>query len=102
MYGIVFYIDRSGREPVYEYMQELQDSGGKESRVKLNKLREYVKALSINGTLLPENYVKHLDGDIWELRPLRDRILFAAVKGNRFLLLHHFMKKTQKTPKREN
>ena len=37
----------------------------------------------------------------WELRPLRDRILFAYVKDNTFLLLTYFIKKTQKTPARE-
>ena len=50
---------------------------------------------------LSENYVKHLDGDIWELRPLRDRILFAGVVDGKYVLLHQFMKKTQKTPARE-
>ena len=50
---------------------------------------------------LREPYIKHLDGDIWELRPLRDRILFVAWSNGKFILLHHFMKKTQKTPARE-
>jgi phage-related protein len=45
--------------------------------------------------------MKHLEGEIWELRPIRDRILFAAWTENRFVLLHQFMKKTQKTPRRE-
>lgn len=48
-----------------------------------------------------EPYIKHLEADIWELRPIRDRILFVAWKGNSFVLLHHFVKKTQKTPRRE-
>lgn len=101
MYEIVFYKDRVGNEPVYEYMLELQNCKSKDSRIKLTKIREYVKALSYNGTYLPDTYVKHLDGEIWELRPLRDRILFAAVLGGRFILLHSFVKKTQKTPARE-
>lgn len=32
---------------------------------------------------------------------MRDRILFVAWHDNTFVLLHHFMKKTQKTPIRE-
>ncbi len=44
---------------------------------------------------------KHLDGEIWELRPLDNRILYAYYKDNKFVLLHQFTKKTQKTPKRE-
>ena len=46
-------------------------------------------------------YIKHLDAEIWELRPLRNRILFVAWLDGSFVLLHHFVKKTQKTPRRE-
>lgn len=53
------------------------------------------------GTMAGEPYMKHLDGDIWELRPLRDRILFVAWHEGSFVLLHSFVKKTQKTPARE-
>jgi len=68
----------------------------------LNKILEYVKALKNYGAHdLPSVYVKHLDGEIWELRPVRNRILFAAVVGGRYVLLHHFFKTTQKTPVRE-
>lgn len=31
--------------------------------------------LSKYGTNLGDTYIKHLQEDIWELRPLRDRIL---------------------------
>jgi len=48
-----------------------------------------------------EPFVKHIDGDIWELRPLGNRILYAYYKDNKFILLHHFIKKTQKLPPRE-
>lgn len=34
------------------------------------------------GTAAGETYVKHLDGEIWELGPLGDRILFFAWSGN--------------------
>ena len=57
--------------------------------------------MSEYGTQAGEPYVKHLDGDIWELRPLRDRILFVGWTNGSFVLLHQFIKKTQKTPARE-
>jgi len=60
-----------------------------------------VKVLSEHGTQAGEPYIKHLDGEIWELRPLRDRILFVAWVNGNYVLLHQFMKKTQKTPARE-
>ena len=101
MYEIIFYCDKNGNTPVLDYMRELGTNKSKDSRIKLTKIRDYVKALSVNGTLLPETYIKHLDGEIWELRPIRDRILFAAWIDDSFVLLHCFMKQTQKTPKRE-
>lgn len=57
--------------------------------------------MSEYGLQLKEPYIKHLDGEIWELRPLRDRILFTAWYKGSFVLLHQFMKKTQKTPAKE-
>lgn len=55
----------------------------------------------VYGTAAREPYAKHLDGELWELRLLRDRILFFAWDRNSFILLSHFMKSIQKTPKRE-
>lgn len=101
MYKIYFYRNKSGQQPVKEYIAELDKKKDKDSRIKLNKIRDYIKALSVYGTQMGEPYIKHLDGDIWELRPLRDRILFVAWSGSSFVLLHHFMKRTQKTPARE-
>ena len=101
MYKICFYKDKSGKSSVEEYIFKLASSSDKDSRIKLNKIRDYLKVLSEYGTIIGEPYVKHLDGDIWELRPIRDRILFAAWDGEQFILLHYFMKRTQKTPKRE-
>lgn len=101
MYEIYFYRDKNGREPVKEYIAGLAAKKNKDSRIKLSKIMDYVKILGEYGTRAGEPYIKHIDGDIWELRPLRDRILFAAWNGSGFVLLHVFMKQTQKTPQRE-
>ena len=45
--------------------------------------------------------MKHLEEDIWELRPGHNRVLFFYHKDNTYVLLHHFRNKTQKTPRRE-
>lgn len=101
VHNIYFYKDKNGNEPVLDYMRELASKKGKDSRIKLNKINDYIELLSQHGTRAGEPYIKHLDAEIWELRPLRDRILFVAWIDGSFVLLHHFMKKTQKTPKRE-
>ena len=101
MYEIYFYKDAKGNEPVLAYIQELTSKTDKDSRIKANKILDYIDYLRAMGKHAGAPYVKHLDDEIWELRPIRDRILFAAWHGNGFILLHHFMKKTQKTPQRE-
>lgn len=101
MHKIYFYKDRKGNEPVFDYMAELARKKDKDSRIKLNKINDYIETLKYYGTHAGEPYIKHIDGEIWELRPLRDRIFFAAWTEGGFVLLHHFMKKTQKTPAKE-
>ncbi len=101
MYEIIFYEDEKGNNPVLEYLAELSKTNGKDSRVRLKKAQDYINLLKNYGKTVGEPCMKHLDGDIWELRPQRDRILFARVIDGAFVLLHHFVKKTQKTPARE-
>lgn len=57
--------------------------------------------LKDHGTRLGENITKNLDEDIWELRPGNNRVLYFYFRDNKFVLLHQFRKKTQKTPRRE-
>ena len=101
LHKIYFYRDKHGREPVYEYIAKLARKKDKDSRIKLGKINDYIEMLRCYGTQAGEPYVKHLDGDIWELRPLRDRILFVGWVNGGYVLLHQFMKQTQKTPARE-
>ena len=98
MYKIVFYQKENGEAPVLDYMRELAKANDKDSRIKLNKMSQYIKVLEQLGTRAGEPIIKHLDGEIWELRPSGNRVLFAAVVGGKFVLLHTFRKSTQKTP----
>jgi phage-related protein len=52
-----------------------------------------------------EPYVKHLEGKLWEMR-LRGRdgiarSVYVTAAGKRVVVLRTFVKKTQKTPRRE-
>ena len=86
---------------IEEYLLKLQKKKDKDSRIKLNKITAYIDILQKHGISISEPYIKHIDNNIWELRPLRDRILFAYWDNNKFVLLSVFMKQTQKTPKKE-
>lgn len=101
MHKIYFYKDANGNEPVLDYLRKLSCSKGKDSRIKLNKIQDYIQILSEYGVGAGEPYIKYLEDDIWELRPLRDRILFVGWLDGGYILLHYFQKKTRKTPKRE-
>lgn len=101
LYNIYFYKDKNGKEPVLDYIRELKNEKSKDSRIKLKKIQDYIQILSEHGTRAGEPYIKHIDGEIWELRPLKDRIFFITWHNDGFILLHHFVKKSQKTPSRE-
>ena len=102
MYEIYFYEDKDGESAVFNYIQSLSQKTDKDSRINRNKINDYIKILSEHGQTAGEPYIKHLDGEIWELRPIRCRIFFAKWTETSFILLHYFQfKKTQKTPKRE-
>ena len=101
MFEIIFYKDAKGRSETADYIKSLSDRQDKESRMNLRKITAYMNALEKYGTRIGEPVTKHLDGKIWELRPLKNRFLYAYYKDNQFIILHHFIKKTRKTPKQE-
>ena len=101
MFTAFFYCDRNGNEPVFEYIQELASRTDKDSRIKATKIGDYIRYLERMGKQAREPYVKYIGGEIWELRPIRDRILYATWDDDSFILLHIFQKDTKKTPRRE-
>ena len=104
-YKIVFWQDENGFSEALEYIMELKNKSvkSKDARIKLNKIVEYMELLETYGTEIGEPYIKHIDceAQIYELRPLRDRFFFFYKKENRYIILNHFIKRTQKTPRRE-
>ena len=103
MYDVIFYSDNKGNEPIKDYINELRQRSytDKNAKINFNKIVAYIDILCEKGTQVGEPVAKHLNGDIWELRPLDNRILLAYYKDNQFILLHYFVKKTNKTPPRE-
>ena len=103
MYKVITYNDRAGNDEIKNYLYELaQKQNTKDARIKLNKIMEYIKQLETFGIAAGKPAINHITGtDLWELRPIRDRIFFAYWKDDIFILLHHFVKKTQKTPIKE-
>lgn len=101
MYKIYFYKNSNGEQPVLNFIRELKSQNTKSSRINLNKIQDYIQVLATMGKTAGLPYVKHIDDEIWELRPLKNRIFFVSFINSSYVLLHHFIKKSQKTPKRE-
>ena len=101
MYKVSFYFDVNNKSEVYDLLEKLRESSSKDARINRNKILSYIKLLEKHGVTIGEPVCKHLEGEIYELRPLDNRILFFYHEEDQYLLLTHFVKKTQKTPKRE-
>ena len=89
MYQIRFYRKKNGVSTVEDYIRKLASQKGKDSRINLGKIRDYIKVLQEHGTRAGEPFVKKVDDkeDIWELRPLGNRIFFVAWINETFVLL---------------
>lgn len=91
---IYFYKTEQGNEPVREWLQQLNNEDKK-------RIGEDMKTVQF-GWPLGMPLVKHLDGDIREVRiPLSKRIarVLFVLDTNSMVLIHGFIKKQQKTLK---
>lgn len=65
------------------------------------RLLELIEAVGLDH--LHEPHVKHIEGKLWELRAKAAegiaRGIYVAVTGRRVVVLHVFVKKSQKTPR---
>jgi len=69
------------------------------------KFRRIVELIQSKGLeRVHEPYIKHLEGKLWEMRLTgRDniaRVIYVTASGRRVVVLHAFIKKTDKTPRR--
>ncbi len=103
MYEIEFYETRDGVSELWQFLDDLRQKAetSKDARIQHSQIAFYIQLLQDHGTRLGEKITKHLEEDIWELRPGNNRVLYFYFKENTFVLLHQFRKKTQKTPRRE-
>lgn len=95
---IEWYRRSSGSAPVEEYLEELDDKLRSKTMRSIQLLKTY-------GPHLGEPDSKSLGGGIFELRTsmgsMAGRVLYFFVISDTAVLTHGFLKKTQKTPRRE-
>lgn len=102
-YNIIFYEKENGESEIWNFLETLRykSKNNKDARIQYKQITFYIELLQNNGTKLPNTITKHIQENIWELRPGDNRIFYFCCDDNNFVLLHSFRKKTQKTPSRE-
>ena len=97
---VVFYETEAGESPVWDFIFSLLAKDQAKVVRALDLLEEF-------GLELRAPYVRSVTGrrKLWELRVRGAggayRILYFAFTGQRMVMLHAFVKKTKKTPRRE-
>jgi len=95
---IYYYISPSGRNPAKNFI----DSLAKNQKAKILRVFQYIREYGIR---VPIQHIKKVkQTPFWEIRTLgKDniRIIYAVVYKKDLLVIHGFIKKKQKTPKKE-
>ena len=100
MKKVIFYTDKNGNSELFNYLRVLELRNDKNSLINAKKIYSYIENLSKYGVSMGEPMVKHIGNKIWELRPLKHRILFFE-NTDSYVLLNYFIKSTNKTPIKE-
>lgn len=97
---VVYYHDRRGRRPVREFLDSLSTADRAAVLRSFALLEEF-------GLAVGAPHVRSIGGyrKLWELRIRAQRgairLFYFAHTGRRFVILHGFVKKSGKTPRRE-
>jgi phage-related protein len=93
MLQVIFYKSPSGNEPVRDWLKSLSIEDKK-------RIGEDIKTVQF-GWPLGMPLVRKIETNLWEIRVnIKNRIarILITVEGNTMVLLHGFIKKSQKTP----
>ena len=93
----LFFLTSSGNEPVREWLKSMNAEDRK-------VIGEDIKVVQFRWPLgMP--LVRKMDSNLWEIRSKLENgnlsRVFFTVKGSKLNLLHGFIKKSQKTPKKD-
>ena len=95
-FEVVFFETASGKQPVREFIWGLTKEDKKEVGADIRTVQA--------GFPMGLPLVKKIDSGVWEIRStIRDGIcrVFFTVTGEKIVLLHAYLKKTQKIPPKE-
>ena len=97
--SINYWRNLSGKAPVEKYIDSIDN---KEERAEMLSL---LKGIQENGTDAIGVEFRQIEGKLWEIKirthGKQHRIFYVMLKGNEMVLLHAYLKKTQKAPTKE-
>jgi phage-related protein len=86
-----------------EEIKEAHDALPVDLRASFQRIVELIQAHGLER--IREPYLKHLEGALWEMRLKGKsgiaRAIYVTAVGMRIVIVHIFIKKTQKTPRQE-
>lgn len=90
-------------ETVSEVVDEELEALPADMRARFVRIAQLIETLGLPRVSLP--HVRHLEGRLWEMRMTGRagiaRALYVTASGKRVVVVRVFVKKTQKTPRRE-
>ena len=104
MYKVITYSTESGGTPLKDFIEKVLKK--KHKTKDIEEIKTYINMLGEFGFQMNQKYrsnsIMLVVGDIYELRPGGNRVMFFHFsKDGKFVLLHGFEKTTQKTPPKE-
>ena len=97
--SINYWRNPSGKVPIEKYIDTIDN---KEERAELLSI---LKGIQENGTDAIGVEFRQIEGKLWELKIRihgnQHRVFYIVLKGNEMILLHAYLKKTQKAPVKE-
>lgn len=89
---------------VEEFLRELEarkNNGEKDARIMFEKIAYCIERVRLQGTRAGSKIIKDLKGkendNLYELRPLDERIFMCLWNGNHFVMLSHYTKDANET-----
>ena len=91
-WSVEYYVEENGKNPVKDFIQSLARKERAAVQHDLDVLAEFG---------LDAPFVRHMEGQLWEIKSGPARIFYVAHTGKRFVLLHGYYKKSRKAQRRE-
>lgn len=102
MYNIEFYTNRNGQSEILNFLEALRTKSktSKDARIQYNQIVFYIDLLAKNGSNLPIKITKHLEEDIWELRPGYNRVFISIMTTSNMCFFIIFAKNRKRRQRR--